>query len=83
MDNYYKCSKCPCKSPQEPDEWLAGTHCDCECHLQKQHICDGGDDFGLVDCKKCEKEMLKHLRQSAKLEKDTGTFADHLEEIDR
>jgi len=29
----YKCPTCPCKSPDEPDEWLAGTHCDCPCHL--------------------------------------------------
>jgi hypothetical protein len=28
------CPTCLCKSSQEPDEWIAGTHCDCSCHLQ-------------------------------------------------
>ena len=31
--------------------------------ILKGHICDGGDDYGLVDCKKCEKEMLYHLNK--------------------
>jgi|GEM_PF-6668311 len=68
---------------------------------QKKHICDGGDDFGLVDCLQCEKEMIQHLKKSKKSDEpndgykdhrynasscgleDTGTFADHLEEIDK
>lgn len=28
---------------------------------EKKHKCDGGDDYGLVDCKGCEKQMLSHL----------------------
>lgn len=33
-------------------------------HGTKEHHChihDGGDDSGLVDCRGCEKEMLKHF----------------------
>ena len=33
-----------------------------EIKKSKKHICDGGDDYGLVDCLQCEKEMLKSLR---------------------
>lgn len=29
--------------------------------LTRQHIHDGGDDAGKVDCLKCEKQMLKHF----------------------
>lgn len=25
----------------------------------KNHHCDGGDDYGLVDCKKCERDFRK------------------------
>ena len=64
MNKNYKCPTCPCKSQEEPDEWLAGTHCDCPCHLPKKHICDGGDDYGVVDCLQCEKEMIEHLKKS-------------------
>jgi hypothetical protein len=66
MNKNYKCPTCPCKSQEEPDEWLAGTHCDCPCHLPKKHICDGGDDYGVVDCLQCEKEMIEHLKKSKK-----------------
>lgn len=31
---------------------------------EETHKCDGGDDYGLVDCKKCEEEMLKHFNNS-------------------
>ena len=29
----------------------------------KNHEHDGGDDYGMVDCLKCEKEMLWYLKQ--------------------
>lgn len=28
-----KCPRCSCESSEKPDERLAGTHCDCPCHL--------------------------------------------------
>ena len=32
----------------------------------KGHICDGGDDYGLVDCLQCEKQMLWSVRTPKK-----------------
>jgi len=33
---------------------------------KKQHKCDGGDDYGLIDCLKCEQEMLKAFNRIPK-----------------
>jgi len=66
----YKCPTCPCKSPDEPDEWLAGTHCDCPCHLPKKNEPNDGYKDHRWNASSCGLE-------------DTGNFADHLEEIDR
>ena len=32
----------------------------------KNHEHDGGDDYGLVDCLKCEAEMLWNLRMNSR-----------------
>ena len=28
---------------------------------EKTHECDGGDDYGRIDCFRCEREMLKNF----------------------
>ena len=34
----------------------------------KKHKCDGGDDYGIVDCFGCEREMLSHLKPQEQTE---------------
>lgn len=77
MNKNYKCPTCLCKSQEELDEWLAGIYCDCSCHLSKKHICDGGDDYGVVDCLQCEKEMIEHLKKSKKSSEPNDRYKDH------
>lgn len=37
-----------------------------ELKKEKKHICDGGDDYGLVGCFQCEKEMLQCFNKNKK-----------------
>ena len=48
------CVNCEKETPDTPCPYCGGG-------VFKYHKCDGGDDYGLVDCKKCEKEMLSRL----------------------
>ena len=73
-----RCPLCKIAFSQMPYE---APHEISDFSIVKKHEHDGGDDAGKVDCLKCEKQMLKHLKKP--VSEDTGTFADHLEEIDR